>query len=60
MLLLVYMDMYCIQLSMSNALAHNVYLREIFISIQDSDKEGVSLHNGVWAPLFLMGAGTCM
>ena len=27
---------------------------------QNNDKAGVSLHNGMWAPLFLRGAGTCM
>lgn len=27
---------------------------------QSQDKAGVSLHNGVWAPLFSLGAGTCM
>ena len=32
----------------------------IIISTQTEDKAGVSLHNGVWAPLFSMAAGTCM
>ena len=33
---------------------------DCFILAQNNDKAGVSLHNGVWAPLFVMGAGTCM
>ena len=29
-------------------------------TLQNDDKTGVSLHNGLWAPLFVIGAGTCM
>lgn len=28
--------------------------------VQSQDAIGVSLHNGLWAPLFSLGAGTCM
>ena len=28
--------------------------------LQDNDKAGVSLHNGLWAPVFALGAGTSM
>ena len=30
------------------------------LMLQDNDKAGVSLHNGLWAPLFALGAGTSM
>jgi hypothetical protein len=36
------------------------YVAEFGITNENSDKAGVSLHNGVWASLFIMSAGTCM
>jgi hypothetical protein len=36
------------------------YVAEFGIGDEDKDKAGVSLHNGIWAPLFVMSAGTCM
>ena len=33
---------------------------KLTFNVQSQDKNGVSLHNGVWAPLFSMAAGTCM
>ncbi|CAI7995235.1 Mannan endo-1,4-beta-mannosidase A, partial [Geodia barretti] len=36
------------------------YVAEFGIGDEDNDKAGVSLHNGLWAPLFALGAGTSM
>ena len=37
------------------------YSEVFFFPIQQTkDKAGVSLHNGLWAPLFGLGAGTSM
>jgi hypothetical protein len=36
------------------------YMAEFGIGDENNDKAGVSLHNGLWAPLFALGAGTSM
>ncbi|KAL5516111.1 hypothetical protein EMCRGX_G001382 [Ephydatia muelleri] len=36
------------------------YVAEFGITNEDDDPLGVSLHNGLWAPLFSLGAGSCM
>ena len=35
-------------------------LQFLILGQQDDDPLGVSLHNGLWAPLFSLGAGSCM
>eukprot|EP00118_Oscarella_pearsei_P006546 m.29751 g.29751 ORF g.29751 m.29751 type:complete len:381 (+) comp31223_c0_seq3:648-1790(+) len=36
------------------------YVAEFGIAKENEDKRGWSLHNGLWSPVFQLGAGTCM